>query len=47
MSQPRAADLDPVDLENARFRGAIGDCADKAALLLLISFAAGFWPSGH
>ena len=35
MSQRRAADLDPVDLENALVRGALGDYADEAALLLL------------
>jgi len=41
MSQRRAADLDPVDLEYALVRGALGDYADEAALLLLINF--GHW----
>jgi hypothetical protein len=32
------ADLDPVDLQNALFRGAVGDYADEAALLPVITF---------
>lgn len=39
--QPRAADLDLADLENALVRGAVGDYADEAAVLLLINF--GHW----
>jgi hypothetical protein len=39
--EPRAADLDPVDVENALLRAAIGDYADEAEVLLLINF--GHW----
>ena len=39
--EPRAADLDPVDVEDALLRAAVGDCADEAAVLLLIDF--GHW----
>jgi hypothetical protein len=41
MFEPRAADLDPADLETALVRGAVGDYADEAAVLLLINF--GHW----
>ena len=41
MFEPRAADLDLVDVENALLRGAVGDYADEAAALLLINF--GHW----
>ena len=40
MFQPRAADLDLADIEAALARGAVGDYADEAAVLLLIN-------SGH
>jgi hypothetical protein len=43
MSGPRAADLDAVALENALMRGAVGDYADEAAVLLLLNF--GHWPA--
>ncbi|SFF94496.1 hypothetical protein [Blastococcus tunisiensis] len=39
--EPRAADLDPVDVENALLRAALGDYSDEAAILLLIT--AGHW----
>jgi hypothetical protein len=39
--RPRAADLDPADIETALLRGAVGDYADEAAILLLINF--GHW----
>ena len=39
--EPRAADLDPVDVENALLRAALGDYSDEAAVLLLITF--GHW----
>src|SRR4051812_48290826 len=35
--EPRAADLDPVDVENALLRAALGDYSDEAAILLLIT----------
>ncbi|GHE06922.1 hypothetical protein [Klenkia taihuensis] len=38
---PRAADLDPVDLESALLRAAIGDYTSEAAILLLAN--AGHW----
>jgi hypothetical protein len=38
MFQPRAADLDLADAENALVRGAVGNYADEAAVLLLINF---------
>lgn len=41
MFQLRAADLDLVDLETALVRGAVGDYADEAAVLLLVNF--GHW----
>src|SRR3954468_14184011 len=41
MFEPRASDLDLVDVENALLRGAFGDYADEAAILLLINF--GHW----
>jgi hypothetical protein len=41
MFQPRAADLDLADVENALVRGAVGDYADEAAVLLLLNF--GHW----
>jgi hypothetical protein len=41
MFEPRVADLDPADLETALVRGAVGDYADEAAVLLLINF--GHW----
>ncbi|SFF34967.1 hypothetical protein [Blastococcus tunisiensis] len=41
MFEPRAADLDLVDVENALVRAAVGDPADEAAVLLLINF--GHW----
>jgi hypothetical protein len=34
-SEPRAGDLDAVELENALLSGAVGDYADEAAVLLL------------
>ncbi|TQN37296.1 hypothetical protein FHU33_3938 [Blastococcus colisei] len=37
----RAADLDPVDIENALLRAALGDYCDEAAILLLIT--SGHW----
>lgn len=43
MFEPRATDLDLVDVENALLRGAVGDYADEAAVLLLINF--GHWLS--
>ena len=39
--EPRAADLDPVDLESALLRAAVGDYAAEAAVLLLANF--GHW----
>lgn len=36
-----AADLDPLDVENALLRGALGDYSDEAAVLLLIT--SGHW----
>ena len=39
--EPRAADLDPVDVENALLRAALGDYSDEAAILLLIT--SGHW----
>ncbi|CCG04788.1 hypothetical protein [Blastococcus saxobsidens] len=39
--KPRAADLDPVDVENALLRAALGDYSDEAAILLLIT--SGHW----
>lgn len=39
--EPRAADLDPLDLENALLRAAVGDYADEAAVLLLVN--CGHW----
>lgn len=41
MFEPHAADLDLVDVETALLRGAVGDYADEAAVLLLINF--GHW----
>jgi hypothetical protein len=41
MFQPRAADLDLADIETALVRGAVGDYADEAAVLLLIN--SGHW----
>jgi hypothetical protein len=41
MFEPRASDLDSVDVENALLRAAFGDYADEAAILLLINF--GHW----
>lgn len=38
---PSAADLDPVDLDTALLRAAVGDYADEAAVLLLSNF--GHW----
>ena len=38
---PRAADLDPVDLESALLRAAVGDYTSEAAVLLLAN--AGYW----
>lgn len=38
---PRAADLDPVDLESALLRAAVGDYTSEAAVLLLAN--AGHW----
>jgi hypothetical protein len=35
--EPRAADLDPADVENALLRAALGDYSDEAAILLLIT----------
>ncbi|MDQ1660313.1 MAG: hypothetical protein QOJ68_293 [Blastococcus sp.] len=37
MFQPRAIDLDPVDIETALVLGAVGDYADEAAVLLVIT----------
>lgn len=39
--EPRAADLDLVDVENALLRAALGDYSDEAAVLLLIT--SGHW----
>lgn len=39
--EPGAADLDPVDVENALLRAALGDYSDEAAILLLIT--SGHW----
>ena len=39
--EPRAADLDPVDVETALLRAALGDYSDEAAILLLIT--SGHW----
>ncbi|WP_336031974.1 hypothetical protein [Geodermatophilus sp. FMUSA9-8] len=39
--EPRAADLDPVDVENALLRAALGDYSDEAAILLLLT--SGHW----
>jgi hypothetical protein len=39
--EPRAAHLDPVDVESALLRAALGDYADEAAILLLIT--SGHW----
>ncbi|CCH86258.1 conserved protein of unknown function [Modestobacter italicus] len=39
--EPRAADLDPVGVENALLRAALGDYSDEAAILLLIT--SGHW----
>jgi hypothetical protein len=39
--EPRAADLDPVDVENALLRAALSDYSDEAAVLLLIT--SGHW----
>lgn len=39
--EPRAADLDPVDVENALLRAALGDYSNEAAVLLLIT--SGHW----
>ncbi|MGX5653887.1 hypothetical protein ACWKWC_03860 [Geodermatophilus nigrescens] len=39
--EPRAADLDPVDVESALLRAALGDYSDEAAILLLIT--SGHW----
>ena len=39
--EPRAADLDLVDVENALLRAALGDYSDEAAILLLIT--SGHW----
>lgn len=41
MFEPHAADLDLADVETALVRGAVGDYADEAAVLLLINF--GHW----
>jgi hypothetical protein len=41
MFELRATDLDLVDIESALLRGAVGDYADEAAVLLLINF--GYW----
>lgn len=38
---PRAADLDPVDLESALLRGAVGEFGAEAAVLLLAN--SGHW----
>ncbi|SDG19900.1 hypothetical protein [Klenkia brasiliensis] len=38
---PRAADLDPLDLQTALLRAAVGDYAAEAAVLLLVN--AGHW----
>jgi hypothetical protein len=38
---PRASALDPVDVENALLRAALGDYSDEAAVLLLIN--SGHW----
>jgi hypothetical protein len=37
MCEPRADDLDVIDVENALLRAAFGDYADEAAILLLIN----------
>lgn len=39
--EPRAADLEPAAVESALVRGAVGDYADEAAVLLLLNF--GHW----
>lgn len=39
--EPRPADLDPLDLENALLRAAVGDYAEEAAVLLLVNCG---WP---
>ncbi|MCO7218374.1 hypothetical protein [Klenkia sp. PcliD-1-E] len=39
--EPRAADMDPVDLESALLRTAVGDYTAEAAILLLAN--AGYW----
>ena len=41
MFEPRAVDLDPAAVECALVRGAVGDYADEAAVLLLLNF--GHW----
>lgn len=41
MFEPRAVDLDPAAVESALVRGAVGDYADEAAVLLLLNF--GHW----
>lgn len=41
MSEPRAVDLDRAAVEDALVRGAVGDYADEAAVLLLLNF--GHW----
>jgi hypothetical protein len=38
---PRAADLDPLDLQTALLRAAVGDYGTEAAILLLVN--AGHW----
>lgn len=38
---PRAVDLDPVDLQNALLRAAVGDYSAEAAVLLLVN--EGYW----
>lgn len=41
MTEPRAVDLDLAAVEDALVRGAVGDYADEAAVLLLLNF--GHW----
>ncbi|SNS89046.1 hypothetical protein SAMN06893096_1109 [Geodermatophilus pulveris] len=41
--EPRATDLDLVDVETALLRAAVGDYAAEAAVLLLVN--AGHWPA--
>jgi hypothetical protein len=41
IGEPRAADLDLVDLESALLRAAVGDYAAEAAVLLLVN--SGYW----